>query len=128
MNDKSQVIHTGMGMDGAMMPSMQRVFVGNGANVPQMQAIPNTQATQQSSEGLQNNLPQLHLAAKIKIRSLMMSSNNYKTVRIGDGAISPKMIKVSNSNIEKHGATMPKCSQSPVNHQVQFLHRLNNEQ
>jgi hypothetical protein len=51
LNDKSQVIHTGMGMDGAMMPSMQRVFVGNGANVPQMQAIPTTQATQQSSEG-----------------------------------------------------------------------------
>jgi hypothetical protein len=40
-----------MGMDGAMMPSMQRVFVGNGANVPQMQAIPTTPATQQSSEG-----------------------------------------------------------------------------
>lgn len=51
LNDKSKVIHTGMRMDGAMMPSMQRVFVGNGANVPQMQAIPTTPATQQSSEG-----------------------------------------------------------------------------
>ncbi|WP_205953437.1 hypothetical protein [Pantoea stewartii] len=37
-----------------------------------------------------------------------MSSNNYKAVRVGDGAISPMMVKVSNSNIEKHGATMPK--------------------
>lgn len=43
----------------------------------------------------------------------MMSSNNYKTVRIGDGAISPQMIKVSNSNIEKHGATMPKMQPVP---------------
>ncbi|EOX6952015.1 MAG: hypothetical protein E7H78_22100 [Klebsiella michiganensis] len=51
MNDKSKVINTGMGMDGAIMPSMQRVFVRNGANVPQMQAIPTTPATQQSSEG-----------------------------------------------------------------------------
>lgn len=37
-----------------------------------------------------------------------MSSNNYRSVRIGDGAISPMMVKVSNSSIEKHGATMPK--------------------
>jgi hypothetical protein len=51
LNDKSKVIHTGRGMDGAIMPSMQRVFVGNGANVPQMQAIPTNPATQQSSEG-----------------------------------------------------------------------------
>jgi len=42
-----------------------------------------------------------------------MSSNNYETVRIGDGAISPKMIKVSNFNIEKHGATMPKMQPVP---------------
>jgi len=40
-----------MGMDGAIMPSMQRVCGGNGANVPQMQAIPTNPATQQSSEG-----------------------------------------------------------------------------
>lgn len=50
LNDKSKVIHTGIGMDGAIMPSMQRVFVGNGANVPQMQVIPTASATQQSSE------------------------------------------------------------------------------
>lgn len=42
-----------------------------------------------------------------------MSSNNYKTVRIGDGAISPLMVKVSNSSIEKHGATMPKMQPVP---------------
>lgn len=42
-----------------------------------------------------------------------MSSNNYKAVRIGDGAISPMMVKVSNSNIEKHGATMPKMQPVP---------------
>lgn len=42
-----------------------------------------------------------------------MSSNNHKTVRIGDGAISPIMIKVSNSNTEKHGATMPKMQPVP---------------
>ena len=51
MNDKSKVIHSGLGMDGAIMPSMQRVFVGNGANVPQMQAIPTARASQQSSGG-----------------------------------------------------------------------------
>lgn len=51
LNDKSKVIHTAMGMNGEIMPSMQRVFVGNGVNVPQMQAIPTTPATQQSSEG-----------------------------------------------------------------------------
>lgn len=50
MNDKSKVIHSGIGMDGAIMPSMQRVFVGNGASVPQMQAIPIAPASQQSSE------------------------------------------------------------------------------
>lgn len=43
-----------------------------------------------------------------------MSSNNFKAVRIGDGAISPKMIKISNSNTEKHGATMPKMQQVPT--------------
>ncbi|MGY0155463.1 hypothetical protein ACVQK1_12265 [Edwardsiella tarda] len=42
-----------------------------------------------------------------------MSSNNYKAVRIGDGAIPPMMVKVSNSNIEKHGATMPKMQPVP---------------
>ncbi len=42
-----------------------------------------------------------------------MSSNNYKAVHIGDGAISPMMVKVSNSNIEKHGATMPKMQPVP---------------
>ncbi|MFJ5508342.1 MULTISPECIES: hypothetical protein [Pectobacterium] len=42
-----------------------------------------------------------------------MSSNNYKAVRIGDGAISPMMVKVSNSSIEKHGATMPKMQPVP---------------
>lgn len=48
MNDKSKVVHSGMGMDGAIMPSMQRVFVGNGANVPQMQAIPSVPTPQQT--------------------------------------------------------------------------------
>jgi len=38
-------------MDGAIMPSMQRVFVGNGANVPQMQAIPTAPASQQPTGG-----------------------------------------------------------------------------
>ncbi len=42
-----------------------------------------------------------------------MSSNNYKAVRIRDGAISPMMVKVSNSNIEKHGATTPKMQPVP---------------
>lgn len=42
-----------------------------------------------------------------------MSSNSYKAVRVGDGAISPMMVKVSNSNIEKHGATMPKMQPVP---------------
>ncbi|ARZ00827.1 hypothetical protein AXW38_07465 [Yersinia ruckeri] len=42
-----------------------------------------------------------------------MSSNNYKAVRICDGAISPMMVKVSNSSIEKHGATMPKMQPVP---------------
>lgn len=42
-----------------------------------------------------------------------MSANNYKAVRSGDGAISPMMVKVSNSNIEKHGATMPKMQPVP---------------
>ncbi|ECC1694563.1 hypothetical protein FNI78_18740 [Salmonella enterica subsp. salamae] len=42
-----------------------------------------------------------------------MSSNNYKVVRTGDGAISPMMVKVSNSNIEKHGATLPKMQPVP---------------
>lgn len=51
MNDKSKVIHSGLGMDGAIMPSMQPVFVGNGANVPQMQAIPTAPASQQSTGG-----------------------------------------------------------------------------
>ncbi|ELY2521493.1 hypothetical protein SMC71_002283 [Cronobacter sakazakii] len=51
MNDKSKVIHSSLGMDGANMPSMQRVFVGNGANVPQMQAIPTTPASEQSTAG-----------------------------------------------------------------------------
>lgn len=42
-----------------------------------------------------------------------MSSNNYKAVRIGDGAISPMMVKVSISSVEKHGATMPKMQPVP---------------
>lgn len=42
-----------------------------------------------------------------------MSSNNYKVVRTGDGAISPMMVKVSNANIEKHGATLPKMQPVP---------------
>ena len=50
MNDKSKVTHSGIGMDGAIMPSMQRVFAKNGASVPQMQAIPTAPASQQSSE------------------------------------------------------------------------------
>lgn len=41
-----------------------------------------------------------------------MSSNN-KIVRIGDGAISPMMVKVSNINIERHGATIPKMQPIP---------------
>jgi len=51
LNDKSKVTHTDMGKDGPIMPSMQRVFVGNGANVPQMQALPTTPAAQQLSKG-----------------------------------------------------------------------------
>lgn len=52
MNDKSKTIQSVSAvMDGAPIPSMQRVFVGNGANVPQMQAIPTAAAPQQSSEG-----------------------------------------------------------------------------
>ncbi|HGT2361106.1 TPA: hypothetical protein ACREY0_002668 [Yersinia enterocolitica] len=52
MNDKSKTIQSVSAMtEGAPIPSMQRVFVGNGANVPQMQAIPTAPAPQQSSGG-----------------------------------------------------------------------------
>lgn len=52
MNDKSKALQSVSAMmEGAPIPSMQRVFVGNGANVPQMQAIPTAPASQQSSEG-----------------------------------------------------------------------------
>lgn len=37
--------------EGASPSLMQRVFVGNGANVPQMQAIPTAPASQQSPGG-----------------------------------------------------------------------------
>lgn len=52
MNDKSKTLQSVSAMmEGASIPSMQRVFVGNGANVPQMQAIPTAPASQQSSGG-----------------------------------------------------------------------------
>lgn len=51
MNDKSKVIQSVSGMEGATSPTMQRVFVGNGANIPQMQAIPTAPASQQQSTG-----------------------------------------------------------------------------
>ncbi|HGW5509024.1 TPA: hypothetical protein ACNH1V_003116 [Citrobacter koseri] len=51
MNDKSKIIQSdSLVMEGAPIPSMQRVFAGNGANVPQMQALPTTPASQQSSK------------------------------------------------------------------------------
>lgn len=52
LNDKSKIIQSVSAMmEGAPIPSMQRVFAGNGANVPQMQAIPTAPAPQQSSGG-----------------------------------------------------------------------------
>lgn len=49
LNDKSKIIQPNSAMlEGAPAPSMQRVFVGNGANVPQMQAIPTTPVSQPS--------------------------------------------------------------------------------
>jgi len=50
LNDKSKTMQpVSAMMEGAPAPSMQRVFVGNGANVPQMQAIPTAPASQQST-------------------------------------------------------------------------------
>lgn len=52
LNDKSKAeLSVSAMMEEASVPSMQRVFVGNGANVPQMQALPTAPASQQSSGG-----------------------------------------------------------------------------
>lgn len=48
LNDKSMVMQSVSGMEGATTPFMQPVFTGNGANVPQMQAIPTSPVSQQS--------------------------------------------------------------------------------
>lgn len=53
LNDKSKTMQpVSAMMEGAPIPTMQRVFVGNGTNVPQMQAIPTPPASQQSSGGV----------------------------------------------------------------------------
>ena len=58
MNDKSKAMQSVSAMmEGAPIPSMQRVFVGNGANVPQMQAIPAASTSQQSSGGTTQQQP-----------------------------------------------------------------------
>lgn len=52
MSDKSKIVQSVSAMmEGAPIPAMQRVFVGNGANVPQMQAIPTAPASQQTTGG-----------------------------------------------------------------------------
>jgi len=52
LNNNSKIMQSVSAMmEGATTPAMQRVFVGNGANVPQMQAIPSAPASQQSSVG-----------------------------------------------------------------------------
>lgn len=52
LNDKSKLMQSDSAMmEGAPSPAMQRVFVGNGAQVPQMQAIPNAPASQPTSGG-----------------------------------------------------------------------------
>lgn len=40
MNEKPQVVHSEISMEGAVSPTMQRVITGNGATSPQMQAVP----------------------------------------------------------------------------------------
>lgn len=42
-----------------------------------------------------------------------MSAKNGKMMYTGDGAPSPMMVKVSNSNIGKHGATPPPMQPVP---------------
>lgn len=50
MSDKDNTsLNLGISMEGHNVPTMQRVLVGNGANVPAMQAIPST--GQQASSG-----------------------------------------------------------------------------
>lgn len=52
MSDKDNTsLNLVTGMEGHNVPTMQRVFVGNGANVPAMQAIPSTGQQASSSTG-----------------------------------------------------------------------------
>lgn len=57
MSDKDNTsLNLGISMEGHNVPTMQRVLVGNGANVPAMQAIPSTR--QQASSSIGQNVPQ----------------------------------------------------------------------
>ncbi|MBS9435863.1 hypothetical protein EAE91_01295 [Photorhabdus noenieputensis] len=57
MSDKDNTnLNLVVSMEGHSVPTMQRVFVGNGASVPVMQAVPST--GQQSSSSTGQNIPQ----------------------------------------------------------------------